>query len=512
MAAEIDLKVLLVSAEVAPFAKAGGLADVAGALPKALNALGVDIRIAMPSYRMVRDNRKYSVSDPIDVFAMEERPGLERIVEIRETRIPAFAGVHGDIPVYLVGERREGTYDGAYFDHAVNSGTIYAMEPDPYIFFDKAIVAWLARLDEQWKPNIVHSNDWHCGLIPLFARQLSVECPRISDITHVFTIHNLAYQGDFGKDQWYVTGLDDDLYTMEGLESYGRWSFMKGALNFADYITTVSPTYAREILSPEYGNGLDGLLHKLDTQGRLTGILNGIDTHVFNPETDPWIPHHYSVRDAAGKAICKASLQQELGLDEDPSAIVVGMVSRFVEQKGLDLFHGEAESILKGRIQFAMLGMGDPRFEKFLVGLSGQYPGKAAVRIEFNAALAQRIYAGSDLFLMPSRFEPCGLGQLIALRYGSLPIVRSTGGLADTITDYSTWPECGNGFAFSAYTGDALDEAICRAAATVSDGNKRDTLVARALAQDWSWDRSAINYLALYDRAVATSSFAQDCV
>ena len=279
---------------------------------------------------------------------------------------------------------------------------------------------------------------------------------------------------------------------------------MKGALNFADYTNTVSPTYASEILTPEFGNGLDGLLHKIDLHGRLSGILNGIDTEVFNPETDSHILHHYSADNSSGKEICKAALQTELGLAQDPKAVVIGMVSRFVEQKGLDLFHGEAERLLKDRVQFAMLGMGDPRFERFLVELSRLHPSKVAVRIEYNAPLAQRIYAGSDLFLMPSRFEPCGLGQLIALRYGTVPIVRNTGGLADTVKDYTACPGSGNGFVFAEYTGEALDNAIHRAVSTLHDDGRREALVKRAMVQDWSWAKSARTYASLFKRALCT--------
>ena len=460
----------------------------------------------MPSYRMVRENSDYAVSEPVARFRITERPGLDRTVEIRKTRIQAIEGSHGEIPVYLIGESREATAGDAYFDHAVDSSTIYAMEPEPYVFFNRAVVDWIGRSWDTWSPDVIHCNDWHTGLIPLLTKQAAQHNPVLRNIVHLFTIHNLAYQGEFTRDRWYVTGLGDELYTLDGLECYGNWSFMKGALNYAEYVNTVSPTYASEILTPEFGNGLDGLLHKIDISGRLSGILNGIDTQVFNPTTDSHIAAQYSANAPSCKQACKAALQIELGLDPDPQAMLIGMVSRFVEQKGLDLFHGEAEKLLEGSVQFAMLGMGDPRFEKFLHELSRSHPARVAVRIEYNAPLAQRIYAGSDLFLMPSRFEPCGLGQLIALRYGAIPIVRNTGGLADTVQDYTASPDHGNGFVFEEYTGVALDDAILRAVSTVSDVDKRDALVRRAMMQDSSWDKSAKSYLSLYHRALCQPS------
>ncbi len=506
---ESRIKVLLASAEVAPFAKAGGLADVAGALPKALNALGVDVRIIMPSYRMIRENPTFAVTEPIARFPVAIRPGFTTVVEIRETRIEAREGVHGEIPVYLVGESREGSQREAYFEHAVDSGSIYAMEPDPYVFFGRAVVEWIGRTVGSWRPDVIHSNDWHSGLIPLLTKQASEKIPDLKSIIHLFTIHNLAYQGEFTRDQWYSTGLSDDLYTIDGLECYGNWSFMKGALNFADYTNTVSPTYASEILTPEFGNGLDGLLHKIDLHGRLSGILNGIDTQVFNPETDSQILSHYGANNSSGKSDCKAALQKELSSVPRSRAVLIGMgITTSSEQKGLDLFHGEAERLLKDRVQFAMLGMGDPRFERFLLDLSSQHPSKVAVRIEYNAPLAQRIYAGSDLFLMPSRFEPCGLGQLIALRYGTLPIVRNTGGLADTVKDYTACPSSGNGFVFAEYTGEALDNAIHRAVSTLHDDGQREALVKRAMVQDWSWAKSARKYVSLFMRALCLPSMA----
>lgn len=496
------LKVLMVSAEVAPFAKAGGLADVAGGLPKALKTLGIDIRVVMPAYKMVVENPLYEVSDPIDTFPVVVRPGVVHIVTVRQTFIHQPNCAEADVPVYLIGETRPADPGNAYFEHAVSSSMIYAMEPDPYVFFDHAVVEWVSRIQSVWHPDILHSNDWHTGLIPLLSHLHAMRGPEPFRCMHLFTIHNLAYQGEFSRDLWYTTGLDDSYYTLDGLECYGQWSFMKAALNFADEITTVSPRYAREIRTPEYGAALDGLLQRLYHEGRLEGILNGIDTDVFNPATDPNIAQTYSADAPEGKSVCKQALQRELGLTEDTDAVVIGMVSRFAEQKGLDLFHAVADKMLESNVQFALLGAGDPRFEHFLQELSHRLPGRVAVRIEYNAPLAQRIYAGSDIFLMPSRFEPCGLGQLIALRYGAIPLVRSSGGLADTIVDYDKDPEAGNGFSFEAYSGDALVSTLRRAVDALKRPKVHKQLVHRALSQDWSWERSAHTYIELFEELV----------
>ncbi len=493
-----SLRILLASAEVAPLAKAGGLADVAGALPKALRALGADVCIVMPAYRMILDNPEYSISGVIDTFPVRLREGSIHTAWVRRTSLPNKSEF-GNIPVYLIGESRVSAPSAAFFEHATTSTRIYAMEPDPYLFFDRAVVEWVSRINQTWHPDIIHSNDWHMGLIPLFSRQHSSLAHGLHRPKHVFTVHNLEYQGEFGHDQWFATGLAEDLYNLDGLECYGKWSFMKGGLNFADYVTTVSPRYAIETQTPEYGAGLDGLLHKLSVQGNFSGIVNGIDTSVFNPESDPNIFANYSISSHSGKELCKAELKRELGLDTAGHPLVIGMVTRFVEQKGFELIHAAAERLMAMNVQLALLGTGDPRYERFLVELCDRHPGRAAVKIEYNAALAQRIYAGSDLFLMPSRFEPCGLGQLIALRYGAIPIVRATGGLADTIVDLDEDPASGTGFSFSDYTPESLLNAISRACKAMSNKQSRDRLILRAMQSDWSWDRSAQKYLDIFE-------------
>lgn len=501
-----NLKILILAAEVAPFAKAGGLADVAGALPKALKALGFDVRVAMPAYHMIEANPRFAVSEILAEYAVPVRPGRTEEAYIRRTVIPAEPsqkGGAGEIPVYLIGAKPlPGSGAPGYFERAVDSRTLYALEPEPYVFFDRAVLEWLAQPGSDWRPDIIHSNDWHCGLVPVFAKRFYADVPALRAVQHLFTIHNLAYQGQFDRDRWYVTGLDDSLYSIDGLESWGHWSFLKGALNFADHVSTVSPRYAQEIQTAEYGCMQEGMLRKLAAQGRLHGILNGIDTDVFDPTTDPNLASNYSQDDIRGKAKCKSALRQELGLTSSAKEPILGMVTRFVEQKGLDLLEAAAEQILGLGVQFAFLGLGDPRYERVLETLQERHPGRVAVRIAYDAALAQRIYAGADLFLMPSRFEPCGLGQLIALRYGALPIVRATGGLADTVTDYTEAPETGNGFAFQPYTGEALYAAVRRSVEVYDRPAERKRLVQRALAQDWSWDRSAASYASLFQSMI----------
>jgi starch synthase len=519
------LNILYIAAEVAPFAKVGGLADVAGSLPKALKEMGHDVRIAMPGYNLVMTNPEYAAEDILPGFSVPIRAGVTERAYVKRTCLhvgdpaddpPAEDAGTADpppnaVPVYLIANTPPYALPGTnapphpgYFQQAVSSQTVYTFEPEPYIFFCRAVLEMLAHLEPVWKPDILHCNDWHAGLVPVFARTFYADTPAIADAVTVFTIHNLAYQGNFGREHWKATGLPDSLYNINGLEFYGKWSFMKGGLIFAEKVNTVSPRYAREIQTPDYGSGLHGLMQTLNQQGKLSGILNGIDYTKFNPATDPHIPCHFSVHDPSGKAQCKAALQAELGLPQDSTKAVIGIVSRLAEQKGLDLMTAAMEPILALPAQFVLLGTGDAAYEAFFTGLQARYPRQVRARIAFDVDLAQRIYAGSDLFLMPSRFEPCGLGQMISLRYGTIPIVRATGGLADTVHDYdpNTKPE-GNGFVFRDYTARALLKTVQRAVAAYGDKASWQTLVLRALGSDFSWERSARKYAGLYTAAQA---------
>ncbi len=485
------MRILFAAAEMAPFAKVGGLADVAGALPKALNARGHDVRVIMPAYPMVLNNPDWHIERLFELTVPIHADWQERAT-VYQIRLPA------PLRVYLI--------ESHWFAQATESTRIYSVEPRAYIFFCRAVAAFIERYAESWQPHVVHCNDWHTGLIPVYLRTLSH--PLFSTIATVFTIHNLAYQGVFEAELFRQTGLPDHLFTPEGLEFYGRLNFMKGGLLFSEQVNTVSPTYAREIQTPEYGERLEELLRTLAERRQLSGILNGIDYEEWNPETDPHLPAHYSADDLTGKGQNKSALQQACGWQPDEERAILGLVSRLTDQKGLDLLKAIGAKILQLPVQLVLLGTGDPEYERYFRLLHKRHRAKVHATIGFDNAWAHQIYAGADMFLMPSRFEPCGLGQLISLRYGTIPVVRHTGGLADTITDYDLTSGMGNGFAFRDYKPSALYDAIERAVNLFTHRTRWQALVQRAMRQDWSWRRSAQEYEALYARAleaVATS-------
>lgn len=496
------LNILILSSEVAPFAKVGGLADVAGSLPKALRALGHDVRVAMPSYAMVESNPAYAVEDVLSCFSVPVRPGVSDQAYLKKTRIPVEeAGA--EVPVYLIGQHGHQGPNTGYFHGATESTKVYSLEPDPYVFFCRAALEMVTHINPTWKPDIIHCNDWQTGLVPVYKKLFYADEPTLKSAACVFTIHNLAYQGNFPVQQWHTNGLPSDLFQVDGLEFYGQWTFMKGGLLFAERTNTVSPNYAQEIQTPEYGCGLQGLLQALSAEERFIGILNGIDYEEFNPETDTRIKAAFSAEKPEGKAKCKAALQAELGLAKSAKPALIGLVSRLADQKGLDLIRAIIEPALQELpIQFALLGTGDKGYEAYFTELQARYPKQVHARIGFDVELAQRIYAGSDLFLMPSRFEPCGLGQMIALRYGTLPIVRATGGLADTVFDFNpATPETGNGFVFTEYSSEALFATIRRGVEAYQQKTLWPTLVERALREDFSWQRSAQSYVVLFEKA-----------
>jgi starch synthase len=489
------MNVLLLSAELAPFAKAGGLADVAGSLPLALKEAGIDVRVMIPAYPMVLDALgAESVSHHTSISSAAT--GLSP-ANVLTSRFGSCSNGE-QIPLYLIEDATGARNRKPYFSAAKHSSNIYSSEPEPYVFLARAACAWLTRYSPGWLPDVVHCNDWHTGLLPLLLQEHAKQHSRWLRPATLFTIHNLAYQGDFPASKFACTGLSRDYYGIDGVEFYGRWTFMKAALNCSDFVNTVSPTYAREILLPENGCGLDGLLRKLDGLHRLSGILNGIDATAFNPLTDKAIAAPYAAERPAGKLVCREALQRELNLNISSSQTIVGMVTRFAEQKGFDILAEAAGELMDLPIQLAVLGDGDPKYQKLLMGLQEQFPGRVSVTLGYNAELAQRIYAGSDLFLMPSRFEPCGLGQLIAMRYGTLPVVRATGGLSDTVRDISENPESGSGFLFKEYSGQELLNCLKRALAEIGTPSRRTMLSARVMYQDFSWHRSASEYIALY--------------
>lgn len=472
------LKILFVSVEVAPFAKVGGLADVAGSLPKALRACGHDVRVAMPGYSMVVDNPQWKIksvrkSVPVRGKGMPPKKAWVKQVE------------SDDVPVYLIGTDQ-------WFDETDRHERIYLPGVDQYVFFTKAVLETLKAID--WIPDVIHCNDWHTGMIPVVMRESNDMTWK--SVASVFTIHNLAYQGEFGYDILAKLDLPGELFTWDKLETYGAVNFLKSGCAYADQVNTVSPTYAKEIQSPEFGCRLEGLMKYLDEQGRLNGILNGIDTDVFDPATDPALPAHFSLSNPKGKADCRAALLKELKMKPIEGAPVLGVVSRLSNQKGMDLMIEAAEAMFAMPTQLIVQGLGDPWLARRYRQLQKDFPKNFRFMERFDADLAQRIYAGSDMFLMPSSFEPCGLGQMIALRYGTVPVVRKTGGLADTVFEGK------NGFVFGPRTVEDFLSALRRAHSAYELKERWDYLVSQGLRGDYSWGPSAREYEDMYARAL----------
>ncbi|MFZ5597269.1 MAG: glycogen synthase GlgA [Bacillota bacterium] len=483
------LKILFVSSEVAPFAKTGGLADVAGSLPKALAMMGNDhagndVRIAMPHYKGI-EGAEYLLDFPVG-FGERTETAI-----IRKSSVEArYKGEHKSVPVYFIDNHYFFYRDGIYN---------FPDDADRFTFFCRAALEMLPRL--KWQPDIIHCNDWQTGSIPFFIKTRYRHDPFYSKMSTVFTIHNLHYQGNFPFETLKMLGVGEEFFSPEKIEFYGMVSHMKMGINYADIINTVSRTYAAEIQRPESGEGMDGLLRKRSHD--LFGIVNGINYHEFNPMTDHRIYHNFGPDSVANKKENKFDLQKEMGLPVKDIP-VISVVSRLVDQKGLDLISEIADELMHLDIQIIVLGSGDRVYEEMFAGLKGKYPHKMAVHIGYNAILAQRIYAGSDMFLMPSRFEPCGLGQLIAMRYGAIPIVRATGGLADTVHDYNPATGSGNGFVFSEYTGRDLYHAIARALKVYRDDpGQWLKLVRNSMNIDYSWARSAVEYLQIYQEAIS---------
>lgn len=480
------LRILFVAPEVEPFAKTGGLADVAGDLPKALAALGHDVRVFMPKYRGV----ERAAGELKTVVPSLQVPVGDRVVEgaILEGRLGRT------VPVYFLAQDhyydREALYttaEGDYWDNC-----------ERFTFFCRAALTALPRIG--WRPEILHAHDWQSGLIPVYLETLYRDDPFLGPIGTVFTVHNLGYQGLFWHYDLPMTGLSWDLFTPAGIEFYGKISFLKAGLVFADLLTTVSQTYAREIQTPDFGHGLDGVLRERDRD--LVGIVNGIDYELWNPATDPELPKRYDAEDLEGKLHCRRALQEEFGLRPDGGP-VIGMVTRLADQKGLDLAVEVIPTALAQGAQLVLLGAGEERYQQYFRELAAGHPEAVGVRIGFDQGLARRIYGGADAFLMPSRYEPCGLGQLISLRYGTIPVVRRTGGLADTIREVDPATGAGTGFTFEAYEPGALQAALGRALAVYREPGRWRRLVRTAMAEDFSWEASARAYEAAY-RGVLT--------
>ena len=479
----MSLRVLLCASECVPFVKTGGLADVAGALPKALAKLGHDVRVAIPKYSAI-DSGKIPSS----------RTGKARSLRMGNRSVRVNIETSDAIPgvtTYLVDCPECFHRDGIYG------------QPDDaerFALFCRAILEFLRQ--GQWQPHVIHGNDWQTGLIPVHLKTTYAGDARLSRIATLHTIHNLAYQGVFERSLLAAVGLDSSLFRMDGLEFYGRVNFLKGAIVFADILNTVSKTYSKEIQTAEYGEKLEGVLSMREDD--LFGVLNGLDYDVWNPATDELLTARYSAEGIAPKADNKAALQQRLGLPQRPKVPLFGIVSRLAGQKGLDILADVLPHMLQLDVQFALLGTGEPYYHELLSNAARKSPERMAAVLAFDNALAHQIYAGCDFFLMPSRYEPCGLGQMISLRYGTVPIVRRTGGLADTVEDFNPEAGSGNGFTFTDYTPVALFGAISRALLTIRADKARTRLIANAMAADFSWERSAQQYLELYQRAAHT--------
>ena len=475
------MQIVFASAECAPFVKTGGLGDVAGSLPAALVRAGAEVIVMVPKYATIKDEYKAQMEHFSDFYVSlgwrNEYCGLEKLE-------------HDGVTYMFIDNERYFARDYPYgfFD-----------DGERFAFFSKAITESLQHLPAGFECDILHCNDWQTALAPVFLREFYQGLPLYDRVKTVFSIHNVAFQGQFSD-----TVMEDILGVahIPAAASQLRCdacsiNYMLGALRYADAITTVSPTYANEIQTPEFGEGLDGVLR--ERSYALQGILNGIDVAGFDPATDKRIAANYTVEDRSGKAVCKAKLQEELGLEVRDDRPLMVMVTRLTRQKGMDLVMYALDRILSGGVQVAVLGTGDRDYEDGLRYFQDKYPGTMAARIEFDPALSQRMYAAADMFLMPSKFEPCGLSQIIAMRYGTLPIVRETGGLKDTVIPYNEFTGEGTGFSFTNFNGDEMGDAVFRAARLFWDNRDAwNQLVTQAMSQDFSWTRSADKYLDLY--------------
>ena len=468
------MKILFACSECSPFAASGGLADVAGSLPAALQKEGAECRVIMPLYGSIglqwRANMTFLTSFGVPLSWRVAHCGV-------------FTMQYGGVQYYFLDNeqyfKREGGIYG-YFDEA-----------ERFSFFSKAVLETLTHID--YEPDVIHCNDWQTALIPVYLNVFYREVPKLSRTHTVFTIHNIQYQGQFGLDvAGDVCGLPD--WAIGKVEFHGDLNMMKGALEECERISTVSPTYAKEILDPYFGHGLDEILRQ--KEWKLCGILNGIDTVGYNPSRDHALAANFSARKPEGKALCKAALQQQMHLPEEPDTPILAMVSRLVSHKGFDLVEYAMENMLRTGMQVVILGNGEYRYEEFFREMQRRHPQQVAFTCGFMPTLSRQIYAGADFFLMPSQSEPCGLAQMIALRYGTIPIVRSTGGLADSIIDWDT-PGGGCGFTFQSYNADDMLGAVRRAMG-LYHSEFRYEMLPRALKCDFSWRRSAKQYMAMY--------------
>lgn len=478
------MKVLFIVSECVPFVKSGGLADVAGSLPKELKKLGTDVRVMLPKYKKNSEKwKKYlkKIAEfKVQVGWRNQYCGIEQLI------LDGITFYFVDNLYYFNRDRLYGFFD----------------DGERFAYFNRAVLESLNHID--FEPDILHCHDWHTGMIPFLLRAEYCHRKKYVPIKTVFTIHNLQFQGIFPKEiLGDLLNLSEKYFNSEQLEFYGNVNFMKGALVASDKITTVSPTYMHEIQTPYFGEKLDGLLRKRKED--LLGILNGIDERYYNPEKDPYIFARYNKNETSGKMENKKHIQQLFGLRQDANTPIIAMITRLTKQKGLDLVKCVFHELMQENLQMIVLGTGEEEFENFFREMAYHYPEKFKVYIGFNEELAHQIYAGSDLFLMPSKFEPCGLGQLIAMKYGSIPIVRETGGLNDTVMSYREDNGEGNGFSFSNFNAHDMLYTVRRALKFYQDENVWKKLVRRAMGLDYSWAQSAFKYNSLYAELISRS-------
>ncbi len=483
------LNILLVSSEVEPFAKTGGLADVSSALPKALKELGHEVRIMMPRYRFISE-WKFKLHD---IIRLKDIPiPVGKSEELANVKSSFISNLKDKVQVYFLDNAKYFGRDGTY--QSPGGKKDYKDNDERFVFFARGVLETLKRLG--WQPDIIHCNDWQTGLIPAYLKTLYAEDPFFKSVKTVFTIHNMAYQGAFPAESYAKSLLPANLFTPEGVEAYGKFNFLKTGIFFSDVITTVSPRYAQEICdSPELGCGLNGLLSS--RRKDLHGIINGIDYQAWNPSTDDSIFRKYDTKSIEAKADNKKALAERFGLDYQPSTPMIGAIARLVDQKGFDLVLEVFDDLMKMNVHFVLVASGEKSLEKKFEQLRKKYPKQFGIFIGFDEKLAHLVEAGSDMILMPSRYEPCGLNQMYSMRYGTVPIVRATGGLEDTVDDY-TGNGKGTGFKFTQFDGKELLKTLQRALKTYEQSEEWKKLIRNGMQQDFSWENSARKYVSLY--------------
>jgi len=489
------MKILFAASEMVPFSKTGGLADVAGALTKALSRQGHEVSAVVPLYSATK--RKGFSAEEIDCM-------LSAPISNREEYGEVFRAVTEDgVTVYFIGK-------AAYYDREELYGTskgAYSDNAERFIFFSKAVIELCRALD--LRPDIIHCNDWQTGLVPVFLKTFFNDHPLFENTGTLFTIHNIAYQGLFWHLDMHLTNLPWDLFTPDGIEFHGKINLLKAGIVGADILSTVSPRYAEEIQTPEFGAGLEGVLEK--RSDRLFGVLNGVDYDTWNPEIDKHIAANYGPSDISGKARCKADLLDQFGLPQIDGAPLLGIVSRLADQKGFDILAPIIDAIVGEDVQLVLLGTGEEKYHELFETMSKKYPDRVGVKLGFSNDLAHKIEAGADIFLMPSRYEPCGLNQMYSLKYGTVPLVRATGGLDDTIVDYAdSSSSSGNGFKFAKYSSSALMEKLRQARKLYADKTQWSRIMQNGMACDFSWTASAQRYVKLYEKAVSFGKARED--